>query len=192
MTGINWTPLNLTSNFNGQGNTISNYSGNSGLFNSASRTIRNLTMENCNVNANSNNPIGCIANGGGSAHNVSVSGTIINTGALCWSAGTGGIFGSGTESSITNSFVTANVTGGICAEAEHFSVSNTYTTSHPICNIVGQVNEVGSGSDILGGNNFCWSSAPSNLPTGFNQAIWRINPNVNNGFSCLIGVTPGC
>ena len=340
MSGVDWTPIApFGSNFNGQGNTIFNYSGNSGLFDTAGipnppwvqfmppppvpSTISNLNLVNVNINANINGHfgVGALVNRhvAGDMKNVTVSGTITNTGTTptggvvgtsggfatinnvtssvnvnaTSASGTGGIAGSGTvrnssasgritggndtgglvgggtainsfatgnvsgshnvggilgrgtannsfatgnvnglsnvggligfdDYGLSNTFATGNVTGtsnvgGLAGatECESHGISNSYATGNVTANnlaggIVSQVDDVGSnhwnitntfftgninlnsGSPSSFGTNITAQSLRASLPNGFNSNVWRINPNVNNGFPCLIGVTPGC
>ena len=291
LSGVNWTTIpTLSSNLNGRGFTISNFTHNNGFINNSFGNIRNLTFSNCTVTANTTSPVGCLANQASNVDNVRVAGSVTNTGNgdtggivgrlrggthlsprseitrsssavtvtgrrcvgglvgyvglhgfvgtsfttgnvegvnIPWGAGVGGIAGCLDEaSSVNNVYVRGNITGtqnvggiaGICEQnngcddgpgiyTAYFAGSTLTRTG------TGNFGPITTDSDVslsstlwinnvtfnptAGRNNFGTSIASATLrtpplPSGFISSVWRINQSVNNGYPCLIGVTPGC
>ncbi len=45
---------------------------------------------------------------------------------------------------------------------------------------------------VATGTGLTTAQLQSGLPSGFDPTVWSSQPGVNNGFPCLLGVTPGC
>ena len=171
MSGVkNWSGIeNFKGTFDGNGYKISNLTGTQGLFkNTDGADIKNLELENLNINGNSENVGGLVGSATNTnLKNIKLSGTVTNkgtkTGALAGYFENGG--GATTEISNIASYVNVTgttQTGGLIG---HYNVSYIHNDprSNPIFNNVYSVGNV-TGTDQVGGVAGYWYSDPDKGP----------------------------
>ncbi len=109
----------------------------------------------------------------------------------------GGLVGlNGNLSTISQSYSAGSVTGGEMGDVGGLVGANSggaIDQSYWDTQTSGQGTGVGYNfPPVATGTGLTTAQLQSGLPSGFDPMVWSSRANVNNGFPCLLGVTPGC
>ena len=109
----------------------------------------------------------------------------------------GGLVGlNGNLSTISQSYSAGSVTGGEMGDVGGLVGANSggaIGQSYWDTQTSGQGTGVGYNfPPVATGTGLTTAQLQSGLPSGFDPTVWSSRANVNHGFPCLLGVTPGC
>jgi hypothetical protein len=109
----------------------------------------------------------------------------------------GGLVGlNGNLSTISQSYSAGSVTGGEMGDVGGLVGANSggaIGQSYWDTQTSGQGTGVGYNfPPVATGTGLTTAQLQSGLPSGFDPTVWSSQPGVNNGFPCLLRVTPGC
>jgi len=131
---------------------------------------------------------------GGTIQQSYATGPVIGTGEYTYAGGLVGILTGGAYSifqSYSAGPVSASFAGGLAGENGDLGYGATRALSSYWNSSVSGATDVGSGPPT-GAVGLTTTQLQSGLPSGFSPSVFSSQPGVNNGYPCLLSVTPGC